>query len=76
MQFNTDDSVYRISDGYEGYCRDESRATGEASTISFPASEEEVRAIVKQMASTGTPLTVQGGRTGLAAGAVPHGDMF
>ena len=73
MQFNTDDSVYRISDGYEGYCRDESRATGEASTISFPASEEEVRAIVKQMASTGTPLTVQGGRTGLAAGAVPHG---
>ena len=66
-------SVFQISEGYEGYCRDESRATGEASTISFPTSEEEVRATVRQMKKDGTPITVQGGRNGLAAGAVPHG---
>ena len=73
MQDRKDYSVFQVSDGYEGYCRDESRATGEASTISFPTSEEQVRAIVKEMAKTRTPITVQGGRTGLAAGAVPHG---
>ena len=73
MQDCRDYSVFSISEGFEGYCRDESRATGEASTISFPVSEEEVRATVKRMAAEGTPVTVQGGRTGLAAGAVPHG---
>ena len=65
--------IFPVSAGYEGYCRDESRATGEAETISFPTCEQEVRAIVKEMAKTKTPVTVQGGRTGLAAGAVPHG---
>ena len=73
MQDRKDYSVFQVSGGYEGYCRDESRAMGEASTISFPASEAEVRAIVRQMAEDGIPITVQGGRTGLAAGAVPHG---
>ena len=73
MQDRRNYFVFQVSEGYEGYCRDESRAVGEASTISFPTSEEEVRATVKQMAEKGIPITVQGGRTGLAAGAVPHG---
>lgn len=57
----------------DGYRRDESRSTGEAETISFPESEEEVRAILRALHADGVPVTVQGARTGLAAGAVPHG---
>ena len=58
---------------YEDYRRDESRSVGEAESISFPTSEEEVRAILRELHETGTPVTVQAARTGLAAGAVPHG---
>lgn len=58
---------------YDEYRRDESRIQGEADSISFPASEDEVRAILGGFCSTGTAVTVQGARTGLAAGAVPHG---
>lgn len=58
---------------YDEYRRDESRVQGEASSISFPVTEEEVRAILSKMAASGTAVTVQGARTGLAAGAVPHG---
>jgi D-lactate dehydrogenase (cytochrome) len=46
---------------------------GTAESISFPTSEVEVIAIVKAMAAAGCPLTTQGARTGLAAGAVPQG---
>ena len=62
-----------LTSEFEEYVRDESRTVGEASTISFPTTEEEVAAILRALASDGTPVTVQGGRTGLAAGAVPHG---
>ena len=60
---------------YDEYRKDESRSVGEASSISFPTSEAEVRAILAHFAANEpqTPITVQGGRTGLAAGAVPHG---
>ncbi len=60
---------------YEEYRRDESRSVGEADTISFPTSEQEVRDILRELhaAATPVPVTVQGARTGLAAGAVPHG---
>ena len=57
----------------EEYVRDESRTVGRAETISFPANEAEVRAILRELYASGTPITVQGARTGLAAGAVPHG---
>ena len=67
---------------YEEYRRDESRSVGEADGISFPESEEEVREILRglqegaqEAGSDALPatVTVQGARTGLAAGAVPHG---
>lgn len=58
---------------YDEYLKDESRSVGEAQTVSFPADEEQVRAILRQLHEDATPVTVQGGRTGLAAGAVPHG---
>ena len=58
---------------YDDYLRDESRSMGEASSISFPLTEADICAILAELYPTGTPITVQGGRTGLAAGAVPHG---
>jgi D-lactate dehydrogenase (cytochrome) len=58
---------------YEEYRRDESRSVGEADSISFPTSEDEVRAVLCELYPSRVPVTVQGGRTGLAAGAVPHG---
>ena len=58
---------------FEEYVRDESRTVGEAESISFPTSEDEVRDTLRELHAAGTPCTVQGARTGLAAGAVPHG---
>lgn len=57
----------------EEYVRDESRTVGRAETISFPANEAEVRAVLRELYASGMPITVQGARTGLAAGAVPNG---
>lgn len=55
------------------YVRDESRTVGHAETISFPTSEDQVRDVLRELHASGTPATVQGARTGLAAGAVPQG---
>ena len=62
-----------FTDEYEEYRRDESRSSGEAESISFPTSEDEARDVLRELHAAGTPVTVQGARTGLAAGAVPHG---
>jgi FAD/FMN-containing dehydrogenase len=47
------------------------RYTGCAQAIVKPATVEEVAAIVKACASTGTPVVPQGGNTGLVGGATP-----
>ena len=65
--------IIPYSDLYAAYLRDESRTVGTADSISFPRSEEEVRQILRMLHETGTSVTVQGGRTGLAAAAVPRG---
>lgn len=57
---------------YEAYLRDESRTVGQAESISFPRSEEEVRAVLHALHPRAVPVTVQGARTGLAAAAVPR----
>ena len=57
---------------YEAYLKDESRTVGQADSISFPAGEEEVRAVLRAL-PVHVPVTVQGARTGLAAAAVPRG---
>ncbi len=62
-----------IDESLSEFLRDESRSTGSADTISFPTSEEEIRETVKSEYSQGHRITVQGGRTGLAAAAVPNG---
>lgn len=58
---------------YDEYRKDESRCVGEADSISFPLDEEGVRQVLVRLHPDGVPITVQGGRTGLASGAVPHG---
>ena len=71
--------IRELTAEYEEYLRDESRSTGEASSISFPHDAQEVRQVIRELAEhderqgTRTPICVQGGRTGLAAGAVPTG---
>lgn len=57
----------------EEYLRDESKKVGHAESISFPETHEQVCQIMAQLYETGTPVTVQGSRTGLAAAAVPFG---
>lgn len=63
----------RVTTEYAAYLRDESRSSGNAESISFPRTEEEVIATVKLMRSNRVPVTIQGARTGLAASAVPEG---
>ena len=57
------------------YLRDESRSTGEAAFIAFPSDEAEVQEALAFARAKRLPVTTQGGRTGLAAGAVPHGGL-
>ena len=64
--------IIPYSDLYAAYLRDESRTVGAADSISFPRSEGEVRAVLQSLHGAGTPVTVQGARTGLAAAAVPR----
>jgi D-lactate dehydrogenase (cytochrome) len=63
----------KMQDDYSDYLRDESRLTGSAEAIVFPESEQEIRSLLGDLAEAGVPVTVQGARTGLAAGAVPLG---
>lgn len=69
----TEKLIHPMSEDYAEYLKDESRSVGEAESISFPQSEEEVRAIMKEVYAKGERITIQGARTGLAAAAVPHG---
>lgn len=65
--------IHPMTDEYAEYLRDESRTTGTADSICFPRSEGEVISVLRALHPTGTPVTVQGARTGLAAAAVPGG---
>ena len=65
--------ILPVGEEHVDYLHDESKTTGTAQTISFPASEEEVCAILSRMHEQGIPVTVQGNRTGLTAGCVPFG---
>lgn len=56
---------------YEEYLGDESKMSGNGSSISFPETIDEVVRVVIEMKKNSTPITVQGGRTGICGGAVP-----
>jgi D-lactate dehydrogenase (cytochrome) len=65
--------IKRMSEAYEPYLRDESRVIGRAESISFPRTEVELRYALTVECARGHSVTVQGGRTGVSAGAVPDG---
>ncbi|MCF7953342.1 MAG: FAD-binding oxidoreductase [Spirochaetales bacterium] len=67
------DKIIAMEDQYRDYLSDESGMTGTAGSISFPESEDELRSIFLTMKQGGTPVTIQGGRTGIVGGAVPDG---
>ena len=53
--------------------RDESRRIGQAEGIAFPTSTSEVCSLLRQAFEQNIPVTLQGARTGITAGAVPSG---
>ena len=65
------DVANRFPDGL----RDESRRTGTADGIAFPATVDEVCDLLRRTAPEGGRITLQGARTGIAAGAVPNGGL-
>jgi D-lactate dehydrogenase (cytochrome) len=66
-------AFFSVNPDYIEYLRDESRLTGRADSISFPADEAEVRQILAALSAEKSPVTVQGSRTGIVGGAVPQG---
>ncbi|MGD9395885.1 MAG: FAD-binding oxidoreductase [Candidatus Thorarchaeota archaeon] len=65
-----------ITDTYALYLDDESHSfDGAAEKIIFPSTEGEVASIMKNAYESGTPVTIQGGRTGLTGAAVPLGGI-
>ncbi len=67
----TGELIRSLDERYQTYLHDESGLRGEADSISFPLNEAEAAAIVAAMRDAGTPVTAQGGHTGLAGAAVP-----
>ncbi|HPT15916.1 MAG TPA: FAD-binding oxidoreductase [Kiritimatiellia bacterium] len=57
------------------YLRDESRRVGRADRIAFPRAEADVLAALAEARAARLPVTTQGARTGVAAGAVPEGGL-
>ena len=51
------------------------RTTGRALAVALPSTVEEVAAVLRACAAAGVGVTVQGGNTGLVAGAVPDGTV-
>ena len=73
MGVTTQSLIQPFSADYDEYLRDESRVIGSAESISFPTSEAEVVEVLRKAQSLGRTVTTQGARTGIVAGAVPHG---
>lgn len=65
--------IFSMDETYAEYIRDESQFTGEAKSISFPRSEEEIRSILRELRAQGIPVTAQGGKTGIVGSGVPLG---
>ena len=62
-----------VAGRYEDFLADESKKRGAAERIAFPRSSAEIVAACREAGARGLPITVQGGRTGITAGAVPDG---
>ena len=68
--------ILPLDDAYTAYLRDESRLTGKADSISFPANEAELLEQLRMLRETGTSVTIQGGQTGISGGAVARAAIF
>ena len=69
----SDPFLYDVAHDFPDHLRDESRRAGRADSISFPRTEQEVCRHLELAAGRGMSVTVQGARTGIAAGGVPEG---
>ncbi len=69
----TDNEIFPFDDRFRDYLTDESRHQGKAESISFPESEADIQALVRELNRQGSAVTIQGGRTGIAGGSVPEG---
>ena len=70
------DDPKEITDTYALYLDDESHSfDGRTEKIYFPSTEQDIATILRNASETGTPVTVQGARTGLTGGAVPLGGI-
>jgi len=58
------------------YLHDESRQMGHADQIAFPKTEADVIEALAEAQSQSIPITTQGARTGISAGAVPEGGLI
>ncbi len=66
-----------IQDNYAAYLTDESKLSGgNADTLVFPQSEDEVVEVLKEAFDRKFPVTVSAGRTGIVGGAVPFGGIL
>ncbi len=66
----------QITDTYVLYLDDESHSfDGATEMLLFPTSEAEVVTILRDAHEKGTPVTIQGARTGLTGAAVPLGGI-
>lgn len=65
-----------ISKKYESYLMDESRLSGQGDYIVFPKDTQALSAALRQARELGLSVTIQGGRTGIAGGAVPKGGLI
>lgn len=65
--------IHPFDESHAGLLRDESRRIGHAETVSFPETEADVRDVLRLMHERRVPVTIQGARTGITAGAVPEG---
>ena len=65
--------IYQMEEKYRQFAGDESRLTGRCDSLSFPETEDEAAEILAHMAASKTPVTIQGGLTGVAGGADPQG---
>jgi len=63
--------IHPMDETYHEYLTDESKMRGAADSISFPQSEAEIGQILQVMRENQMPVTIQGGRTGVAGSAVP-----
>jgi D-lactate dehydrogenase (cytochrome) len=63
--------IKKFSQEHEDYLKDESRIIGQADSISFPKTEDELKEILSVLKNNETKITIQGARTGVTGGASP-----